>query len=342
MVKLMKKSKIVTLADVAKASGVSLKTASRVLNDAPNIRPATAARVRESMQALGYEPNELARGLKSKHSGAIAMIAPNIADPFSAAAIQAVQDVAREHQTVVMLASSGGDAALEASELQFMARRQIDGLILMAANSRENNLKPLLAKDVPIVVVDEPVHGERVDTITVSNRKAARGATQHLIEHRYKRILAVGARPFLYTCSERIAGYRAAMRAAGLVMTEMLVEHERELTPQKLRPYLCGAERVDAIFTLNWVCTMGVLRGLREMKKRIPSDVALISFDDFELAEMIPPGLTVVRQPTHGLGAIAAQTLFERLKDDRGTPARRIVLETEFIVRGSCGCAPVA
>lgn len=328
----------ITLIDVARAAGVSLKTASRALNDSPELRPATAARVREVMKQLGYQPNELARGLKSRRSATIAMIAPNLADPFTAAAVQAVQDVARAHRYVVILASSGGDAALEQSELEVMARRQIDGVILIAASSSKNNLKALLAKDVPIVVFDEPIRGEEIDTITVTNRKGAKEATEHLLQHGHRRILAVGARPYLYTCSERVAGYRAAMRAAGAQPMELLVKHEDELTAGLLAQYVSGPDRVEAIFGLNWVCTMGVLRGLNALKKRIPKDFAFISFDDFELAEMIPPGLTVVRQPTRELGREAAKILFDRMKKNNQEPARKMVLPTEFIIRGSCGC----
>jgi LacI family transcriptional regulator len=332
----------VTLLDVARAAGVSLKTASRVLNKSPELRPATAARVHEAMKRLGYQPNELARGLKSRRSGTIAMIAPNLADPFTAAAVQAVQAVARAHRYVVILASSGGDAVLEQSELEVMARRQIDGVILIAASSGKNNLKALLSKDVPIVVFDEPVRGEEVDTITVTNRKGARQATEHLLEHGHRRILAVGARPHLFTCSERVAGYRAALKAADAKSFELLVKHEDDLTPDLLARYVSGPDPVEAIFGLNWVCTMGVLRALNVLKKRIPKDFAFISFDDFELAEMIPPGLTVVRQPTRELGRQAATILFERMEKNMQEPPRKMVLPTELIIRGSCGCRATA
>ncbi len=335
---MLKKTGAATLNDVARVAGVSLKTASRALNNSPELRPATAARVRAAMKKLGYQPNELARGLKSKHSETIAMVVPNLADPFTAAAVQSVQNVARQHGYVVLLASSNGDPALEESEMQVMARRQIDGVVLIAACAGKTNLKSLLAKKVPIVVFDEPVEDEPVDTITVMNRKAARRATQHLIDHGNRRILAVGARPELFTCAERVAGYRAAVTAAGEEPVELLVHHEDDLTPALLERYVTGREKVDAIFTLNWVCTMGVLRGLRVLKKRVPQDFPLISFDDFELAEMIPPGLTVVRQPTRELGRQAAMLLFDRIENEKTAPPRRIVLPTEFILRGSCGC----
>ena len=335
---MIRKSGSATLADVARAVGVSLKTASRVLNDSPELRPSTAARVREAMARLGYQPNELARGLKANRSAAIAMIVPNLTDPFTATVVQAVQSVARDKGYVVMLASSGGDVATEVSELQVMARRQIDGVILVAANSRKSNVKFLLDKNIPVVVLDEPIRGEKVDSITVPNRKAACAATQHLLGHGYRRILAVGARPYLFTCNERVSGYRTAMKHAGVSTTELLVAHEKDFAPEALSTLLCGTNSVEAIFSLNWVCTMLVLRALNVLAKRISEDVALISFDDFELADMIGTGLTVVRQPSRELGHEAAKVLFERMAEKRAGAPRKIVLPTEFIVRGSCGC----
>lgn len=335
---MIKKRDSVTLMDVALEAGVSLKTASRALNDSPELRPDTAARVREAMVRLGYQPNELARGLKSKRSAAIAMIAPNLADPFTATAIQAVQDVARAHGYVVIMASSSGDVELEQSELQAMARRQIDGIILIAANAGKSSLESPLANEVPLVVFDEPVRGAQVDTITITNRKAAREAAQHLLDHGYRRILAVGARPSLFTCSERVAGYRAAMKSAGVETLELLVQHENDLTPALLSKFFSRSVHIDAIFTLNWVCSIRVLRALKALKKHVPKDAALISFDDFDLAEMISPGITVVRQPTNELGRQAAMSLFKRMEEKQSHPPRKIVLPTEFIIRGSCGC----
>jgi len=327
-----------TLVDVARVAGVSLKTASRVLNNSPELLPATAARVREAMEKLGYQPNEMARGLRAKRSGAIAMVLPNLADPFTATAVQAVQEVARQKGYVVILAASGGYESIEESELQVMARRQIDGILLVAANSRKSNIRPFLEKNVPVVVFDEPIRGEKVDSITVTNAKGAREATEHLLGHGYRRILAVGARPNLFTCAERFSGYRSAMKKAGVETMELALQHESELTPEALATFLSGPKAADAILTLNWVCTMLTLRALKVLNKTIAGDIALISFDDFELADMISPGLTVVRQPTRELGHEAARILFARMEDKAKVKPQKIVLSTEFIIRGSCGC----
>lgn len=120
----------------------------------------------------------------------------------------------------------------------------------------------------------------------------------------------------------------------------MLVQHEDDLAPELLLTFLSDPGRVDAIFALNWVCAVAVLRALGSLNKKVLEDYPLISFNDFELADMIPPGLTVVRQPSHKLGTEAAKALFERIDESERRPFQKIVLETEFIVRGSCGCKP--
>jgi LacI family transcriptional regulator len=328
-----------TLVDVAREAGVSLKTASRALNDDAGIAAVTAKKVRAVMTRLGYRPNELARGLKGRKSAAIGMVVPNLADPFSAAAVQAVQEVARKNGHVVVLTSSGGDEALEREELETLVRRQVDGLIIAPADGRNNTAESFTSADIPVVSFDRPIANSNIDSITVANRDAVREATEHLLSHGYRRILAIGARPHLYTGSERVAGYVSTMKRAHRSKETYLVDDESDLSPEVIRDLLTkGPGRLDAILTLNGITTMVVLRVLRQLGKRPGSDIALISFDDFELAELLTPSLTVVRQPAAELGRRAAELLFTRMQGNKAFPRQEIVLSTTFHIRESCGC----
>ncbi len=336
---MLKKTNGPTLVDVAREADVSLKTASRVLNGAPGLAPATAKQVRAVMSRLGYRPNELARGLKGRRSAAIGMVVPNLADPFSASAVQAVQQVARRNGHVVMLTSSGGDEALEREELETLVRRQVDGLIIAPADGRNNTVESFLAANIPVVAFDRPINNRGIDRITVTNRDAVREATEHLLSHGYRRILAIGPRPHLYTGSERVAGYVSTMKRAHRKKETYLVEHETDLTPEIIRGLLMsGPGKLEAILTLNGITTMLVLRVLRQLGKRVGTDIALISFDDFELAEILTPSLTVVRQPAAELGRRAAELLFTRMHAKNALPHQEIVLSTTFHIRESCGC----
>jgi LacI family transcriptional regulator len=329
-----------TLVDVAREANVSLKTASRVLNGEPGLAPATAKRVRTVMAKIGYRPNEFARGLKGRKSAVIGMVVPNLADPFCASAVQAVQEVARKKGHVVIITSSGGDEALESEVLETLVRRQVVGLIIAPADGRHNTAQHFVSANIPVVTFDRPFSNTDIDSITVTNRGAAREATEHLLSHGYRRILAVGARPHLYTVSERVAGYTNAMKRAQLRKETYLVDNERELTKKVIQRLLTrGTGRLDAILTLNGITTMIFLRSLRELGIHVGRDVALVSFDDFELAEILTPSLTVVRQPTAELGREAAELLFTKMESKKPLPRCDIVLSTTFHIRESCGCS---
>ncbi|MGC2403654.1 MAG: LacI family DNA-binding transcriptional regulator [Acidobacteriaceae bacterium] len=333
----LKRSQVPTLVDVAREAGVSLKTASRVLNGSKNVSQEKAQKIRDVMERLGYRPNELARGLKAKRSAAIGMIVPNLADPFFANAVHAVQEVARMNGYVVILASSGGEIGMERSEIESLVGRQIDGLVVAPVDSQTDTFSDIIPAGVHAVTFDQVLRASDLDSVTVTNRKSAREATEHMAGHGLQRIVAIGARPKLYTCRERVAGYRAGMKKAGLQPRVCLVEHESLLVGEWLAEEVFRAQNADAIFSLNWVSTMLTLRALRQLGKKAGCDIPMFSFDDFELADMLTPGLSVVRQPVETLGREAAKLLFERLRG-RGGRSRSVVLSTSLIVRQSCGC----
>ncbi len=331
------KTQAPTLVDVAREADVSLKTASRVLNNSKSVSDEKTARVRAVMQRLGYRPNELARGLKAQKSAAIGMIVPNLSDPFTANAVNAAQEVARANGYVVILASSGGDVGVERSEIVSLVSRQIDGLIVAPADSRKDTFSDILPSGVCAVTFDQLLRRADLDSVTVTNRRSAKEATEHLARHGWRRIVAIGARPYLYTCQERVAGYRAGMKAASLPLRVCLVEHESMLTAEWIDEQVLGFQNADAIFTLNWVCTMLTLRGLRKLRKTAGWDIPMLSFDAFDFADMLTPSLSAVLQPAEMLGREAASLLFERLRGGIG-PSRAVVLPTALILRQSCGC----
>lgn len=327
-----------TLVDVAREAGVSLKTASRVLNGVASVKENTATKIREVMSRLGYRPNELARGLKARKSAAIGMIVSNLSDPFTASAVKAVQEVARANGYVVILAISGGYADVERAEIESLVGRQIDGLVIAPADSRHDNFSDIIPSGLQVVIFDQPIPNSRFDVVTIPNRRSARDATEHLVAHGYRRIVAIGARPHLYTCSERVAGYRDALRRISLEQRACLVEHESMLTSDWLSEVVFQKHDADAIICMNWVCTMLTLRGLRQLGRKPGTEVPLISFDDFELADMLTPSISAVRQPAERFGYEAARLLFERLHGETAEKCVLVVLPTDLILRESCGC----
>jgi len=325
-----------TLVDVAKYAGVSLKTASRVLNNEPDVSDVTAERVRAVMDRLGYLPNLLARGLKTRASSIIGMIVPDISDPFTAAAIHSIMQVARERNYTVVLTCSEGSPRTEQAQIETLLRRQIEGLIVMPADQRSAYLANLHSQNLPIVAFDQPIPNKEIPAVAVTNREGARLAVEHLLGHGYKRILAVGAKTYLHTISRRLLGYRDAIDRAGCGRMELMAGTEQSIDGPELHRFLSGKHGAQAIFTLNSVATVRVLHLLSEQNLRIPKDLALVCFDDFDLASAFSPSLTVIKQPVALLGRRSAELLFEQKEKPRGSV--RIKLPTELIIRNSCGC----
>jgi LacI family transcriptional regulator, galactose operon repressor len=329
-----------TMNDVARIAGVGTMTVSRVLNGSANVAEDTAKRVYRAIEKLGYRPNEMARALRSLKSRTIGLIVPYLYDPFFAACAHAVNIVAREHGYSVILTTSNEDPATEFVEVQSMVQRHIEGLIIIPANTRKSRINQSEFSGTHIVTLDRPVHDARIDSVLVQNQSGAKQAVQHLIsQHGHKRIFFLGLNKNLYTVRARFEGYRKAMLENELAPHATFDCSSEEATAEIVANELKSTNPSTAFFTVNNLTTRYVLRSLLEQGIRVPEQVALVGFDDFELAEILHPTLTVVRQSASELGRAAANLLFDRLKrgefPDEGS---RIVLPVELIIRRSCGC----
>jgi LacI family transcriptional regulator len=332
-----------TMNDVARLAGVGTMTVSRVLNGSANVSPNTAERVRGAIRKLNYRPNEMARALRAMKSKSVGVIVPYLYDPFFSTCAHAINVVAKEHGYLVVLTTSDEDAATEYEEAQLMIQRHVEGLIVIPASGGQSSLNGREFDAMHIVTIDRPVQNRRFDSVLVENEAGARLAVQHLIErHGHRRILCLGMDSSLYTMSARFEGYRKAMISNRLAPEPMLACSTPEAAHAIVNTALQETPRVTAFFTANNLATRYILAALLENGIDIPGDVALVGFDEVELADILPPKLTVVRQSAFDLGRVAAEMLFERLKTgtfpDKG---KRKVLPIELILRRSCGCEPV-
>ena len=330
----------VTLRDVAREAGVSIKTVSRVVNGEPAVNEATAVRVEKVVERLGYRPNELARSLKGRRSHTIGLVIADVSNPFMAICAQAIEKVAREHGNALILCDSHADIRAEDAYVGLLTQRQVDGLLIVPARGRDAHLKAEQEAGLPVVAFDRPAEGVRADTVLVQNRAGTREATEHLIWHGHERIAFVGDVRHFYTARKRLEGYKEALKAAHLNPLHSLDAHSIEQGEEATKGFLDAPDPPTALFAANILTALGALRAIEDLGLRIPEDVAVIGFDDFELAHVLRPRFTLVRQPAAELGRRAAEMLFDRL-DGRGRPSpRRLVLPTELVVRESCGCPP--
>ena len=322
-----------TMEDVAAYAGVALKTVSRVVNGEPGVTPGTAERVRAAIDQLGFRRNDSARILRKGQTASIGLIMEDIGNPFYSVLARAVEDVARDHGHLLFTGSSDEDPARERElALAFCARR-VDGLIVIPASDDHTYLLPEITAGIATVFVDRPARLIDADTVLCDNAGGSREGVAHLIRAGHRRIGFIGDSPRIFTSMQRHRGYREAMAAAGLRVDDAWVTMGSPTTAgvgAELDQMLGGPTPITALFCGNNRISVTALRRLGGRTRKL----ALVGFDDFELADMLDPGITVVAQDVARLGRVAAELLFRRLAGDRG-PAERIEVVTQLIQRGS-------
>ena len=321
--------------DVASTAGVSLKTVSRVVNREPGVHADTAARVEVAIASLGFARNDVARSLRHGRAEAIGLVIEDVANPFYSAIARTVEDAAHARGHIVITGSCEEDPEREQQLVGRLLRRSVDALLIVPAGADHRYLEPELAAGTPLVFLDRPAVGIEADTVLLDNLGGARAGVAHLLERGHDRVAFVGDAPALHTARERLAGYRSALVDAGVPERTELVRpgtHDAAAAEATVRALLRlpVARRPTAVFCANNRNTIGALRALRDH----PRPVALVGFDDFELADMLPTPVTVVRHAPEDMGRIAAELAYARLEGDAGPPQRRTI-PCELVVRGS-------
>lgn len=330
----------VGLKHVAGMAGVSIKTVSNVVNNRPYITAATRAKVEDAIRRLGYRPNAYARGLRSGRSGVIGLAIPFIDQPyFGELARSVVRAAARRHWTVLIDETEG----TAERELEILKPGSIflDGLILSPLSLGSAEIaRHRIAR--PLVLLGERCLDDAVDNLAIDNVAAARKATEHLIEIGRRRIAAIGDRPNVATDTARlrIAGYQAALKAAGLVPAPELLKpaaaFSREEGARAMTELLALRRRPDAVFCFSDLLAVGAIRAIHDHGLQVPKDVAVIGFDDIAEGRFSVPSLSTISPDKDQLGEHAIRLLEARLgSDGSAVSATEIQIEFELKVRES-------
>ena len=328
-----------TMSDVARLAGVGTMTVSRVLSGTVRVSADTTQRVQTAIQQLNYRPNVLARAFRGQRSHSIGLIIPYLYDPFFSSCAHAVTTVAREHGYSVIITTSNEDPETEYAEADEMLQRHVDGLLVIPSRIRQSRLTRSLFGKTPVVAFDRPVPDPSIDTVLVQNAIGSRRIVEHLIEHGHRHIAYLALSRSLFTINARHSGYRRAMLDAGLEPCAVFDCESEEVVEQILKVKLNQETPPTAVITSNTLVTRYVLGAVARLGLRIPTDLAFAGFDDFDLAEFTSPPLTVVRQPAHEMGRVAANLLFDRIaRGETPHTGNRIVLPVEIVLRRSCGC----
>jgi len=330
-----------TMRDVAAVARVSLKTVSRVVNEEAGVSPILAERVREAVGLLDYRHNLAASNLRrgGQRTRSIGVLVQDIANSFSASFLRAVEDRTGERGVAVLTASIDEEPERERALVDNLVARRVDGLVLMPATADQSYLQTEVRAGLCVVVVDRPAGGLRADSVLVDNLAGARTGVRHLLSRGHRRIACLADLPGIHTAGARLDGFRTALAEADVIVAPALVRtglRDDEAARLAVHDLLALPEPPTAVFAARNVLSAGAARALQEAGRSY--DVALVGFDDFPLADLLTPALTVIRQDVARIGATAADLLLTRLDAAMlGThhPARNITLATTLVPRGS-------
>ena len=343
----MKQKQEVTIREVARHAGVSVATVSHVLNETHYVTPELHDRVFDAVKVLNYRPNKLARALSRKASPLLALIVPDISNPYWSAVARAVQDVTDKHDYSVIVCSSDGLPEREARFLRSLSG-WVSGIILHPYRLTSEHISRLSGDQVPVVILGDfttptkqPAHW---DQVTSSNLEGARLAVQHLIQLGHCRIGFIQGAEGTPSSLKRLAGYRSALEQAGLPIVDELIvpgDYTQAGGRRAMAALLGQPELPTAVFCANDLSAFGALEMAHLREYRVPDDISIIGFDDIDEAATTSPPLTTISQPPRLVGMVTAETLIERLTG-RAEPTRRSIPGSLVIRQSTAPPRPAA
>ncbi|MDQ0338711.1 DNA-binding LacI/PurR family transcriptional regulator [Caldalkalibacillus uzonensis] len=301
-----------TIRDVAKRAQVSVATVSRVINNSGYVQSETRERVLKAMQDLNYKPNAIAQSLNHKKTRNIALVVPDITNPFFPELARAVEDVARIYGYTVILCNSDEDLKKEQGYMDIIQQKYIDGLILVSHTLKLNHL----IDEVPVVLLDRLVD-QNIPTVTAKNYEGAILATRHLLDIGCRKIGHICGPKYIPTAQRRLQGYLHVVEQMEWFSDSLIVEgnFQLELAKEATLHLLAEHADIDGIFAGNDLMAVGALKAIHQTGRKVPQDIALIGFDGIFLSKAMEPELSTVAQPIYDMGAIATRLLLKKIED---------------------------
>jgi DNA-binding LacI/PurR family transcriptional regulator len=342
------KSGRLTLQDVARLAGVSASTASIALAGSDRVSPSTREAVLRAAAQLNYIPNSPGRALRSRRAGAIALVIPHTSHhvfthPVFMDLLEGITAVANERELMTIL-STGLNAEGDApAYLRIMQSHQADGVIVASASANDENIDRLVASGYPVTLIGRRPHRPNLHCVGIDDLTGSRRATEHLIAtHGLRRVAHIAGPLAHQSAIDKLDGYRTALGKAGIAYDESLVvesDYTQEGGYVTCMRLLDGG-RPDAIFAANDQMALGAIEAMRERGLDAPRDIAIVGYDDIDLARVMQPQLTTVRADLVEAGRLAAERLTKLLDGEEPTPVQT-ELPTTVVIRSSCGCSPV-
>jgi len=327
-----------TIKDVAELAGVHPSTVSRVINDDSRISKKTKSKVLLIIKKLGYTPNAIARGLKTKRTHTLGMLIPDITNPFFAEIARGVEDTANKNNFNVILCNTDDKLKKERTYLEILRGKRVDGLILGTAHIKDKSILELEEKKFPYILVSRNIEGLDKNCIIVDDVGGGTIATEHLIKLGHRKIAHITGPLKVRASINRLEGYKLALKKYQIEYKEELVEEgDFRINGgyQAMKKFLKLSKPPTAIFSANDLLALGAMQAIQKKKYHVPKDFSIIGFDDIRLASFVYPPLTTIRQPMLEIGKLAVKMLL-RIIEGGEFNQRKIVLKSKLIIRESC------
>jgi len=334
------KSHPVTIKDIARELGVSPSTVSRALKDHPDISEETRRHVRELADRMKYKPNAIALSLKNRKSNVVGVIIPQIVHYFFSSVISGIEEVAGKYGYSVMIAQSNELFDKEVEAMAALADGRIDGLLISISKEtvKYEHLRQFKEEGIEIVFFDRVPDEFKSDSVVIDDFQGALKAVQHLIDGGHKRILHLAGPQTRLIGRKRLKGYLQALENNRIPFDEKLVVpcDSFDAALNMMPELVSSGLQFDAVFTVNDFTAAGVIQALKKLGKTVPEDMAVVGYGDDDIAKMIDPTLTTVRQPGKEMGARAMELLHKRLSSlDESNDIISEVLQAELVQRNS-------
>ena len=312
-----------SIKDVARMAGVSVTTVSHVLNKTRSVHPDTQARVNAAVRTLGYVPSAVARSLKLNATHTIGMLVPNNSNPYFAELVRAVEDACFAAGYALLLCNTDDNADRQKVYLDVLAQKRVDGLIVASTSDDEVMSAHLAQTAIPMVLIDRAIAGLERPCVQTDHVQGGQLATQHLLGLGHQRIACIAGPEYLHSSEQRVDGWRQALLQVGMC-PDLLAHGDFTVNGGYLamRTLLAAAPgaRPTAVLACNDLMAMGALRAVHECSLRVPQDVAVVGYDDIELAGYTQPPLSTVAQPVNAMAHQALALLLQGMQADKSAP----------------------
>jgi len=322
--------------DIARKAKVSVITVSRALNNRPDINRETKNRILKIAHDLNYTADQLARGLVTRKTKTIGVLVPDNVDSFYAAVVQGIGDECRERGYGIFLWNTLDSAEKELEYLRQAREKRTDGILLYPVQADLRYLEELKRSAAPVVFLNRHTDDPSFDHVMNDNVHGAYLAANHLIQKGHTKITYICAKPNASTGQERIAGCRMAIKEAGYppeALDLLFCEESIESSYRLVKELLARQNPPSALFMWDDRLAVSAIKAIREAGLRIPNDVAVVGYDDIEIAAYLYPPLTTVRQTSHQIGETAARILLNKLESETSPGPQKIVLKPELVIR---------